>query len=55
MPAMIGETGIARGNGMVFVHGELWQAQTHDGAPLEPGQRVAVDDVQGLRLVVHRV
>jgi membrane-bound serine protease (ClpP class) len=55
MPAMIGETGVARGNGMVFVHGELWQAQTDDGAPLEPGQRVAVDDVQGLRLVVHRV
>jgi len=55
MPAMVGETGVARGNGMVFVRGELWQAQTDDGAPLEPGQRVAVDDVQGLRLVVHRV
>jgi membrane-bound serine protease (ClpP class) len=55
MPAMVGETGVARGNGMVFVRGELWQAQTNDGAPLEPGQRVAVDDVQGLRLVVHRV
>jgi membrane-bound serine protease (ClpP class) len=55
MPAMIGETGVARANGMVFVRGELWQARTEDGAPLEPGERVAVDDVQGLRLRVHRV
>ena len=55
MPAMVGETGIARANGMVFVRGELWQAQTEDGTPLEPGDRIAVDDVQGLRLLVHRV
>jgi membrane-bound serine protease (ClpP class) len=55
MPAMVGETGVARANGMVFVRGELWQANTEDGTPLEPGERVAVDDVQGLRLRVHRV
>jgi membrane-bound serine protease (ClpP class) len=55
MPAMVGQTGIARANGMVFVRGELWQAQTEDGTPLEPGERITVDDVQGLRLVVHRV
>jgi membrane-bound serine protease (ClpP class) len=55
MPAMVGQTGVARANGMVFVRGELWQARTEDGAPLEPGERVAVDDVQGLRLLVHRV
>jgi membrane-bound serine protease (ClpP class) len=53
--SMVGATGIARGDRLVFVNGELWQAVSEDGAPLEPGQRVAVDDVQGLRLVVHRV
>ena len=55
MPAMVGERGVARANGMVFVRGELWQARTEDGTPLEPGDRIAVDDVQGLRLLVHRV
>jgi membrane-bound serine protease (ClpP class) len=55
MPAMVGAEGIARGDGMVAVRGELWQAATGDGSPLEPGERVRVDDVQGLRLIVHRV
>jgi membrane-bound serine protease (ClpP class) len=55
MPAMVGQTGVVRANGMVFVRGELWQAQTGDGKPLEPGDRITVDDVQGLRLRVHRV
>jgi membrane-bound serine protease (ClpP class) len=53
--SMVGEQGVARARDKVFVHGELWAAQTNDGAPLEPGQRVQVDDVQGLRLIVHRV
>jgi membrane-bound serine protease (ClpP class) len=55
MPAMIGAEGVARSDGLVFVRGELWQAATADGSPLEPGARVLVDDVQGLRLKVHRV
>jgi membrane-bound serine protease (ClpP class) len=55
MPAMIGAQGVARSDGLVFVRGELWQATTEDGSPLEPGARVLVDDVQGLRLKVHRV
>jgi membrane-bound serine protease (ClpP class) len=53
--SMLGATGVARGDRLVFVNGELWQAVAEDGQPLEPGERVAVDDVQGLRLVVHRV
>jgi membrane-bound serine protease (ClpP class) len=53
--SMVGEQGVARARDKVFVHGELWAAQTNDGAPLEPGERVQVDDVQGLRLIVHRV
>ncbi len=53
--SMVGATGVARGDRLVFVNGELWQAVAEDGQPLEPGERVAVDDVRGLRLVVHRV
>jgi membrane-bound serine protease (ClpP class) len=55
MPVMVGAEGVARSDGLVFVRGELWQATTDDGSPLEPGARVLVDDVQGLRLKVHRV
>jgi membrane-bound serine protease (ClpP class) len=55
MPAMVGAEGIARRDGLVFVRGELWQATTADGDPLEPGARVRVDEVQGLRLKVRRV
>ncbi len=52
---MVGEHGVARRDDLVFVRGELWQAQTEDGKPLEPGEPVEVDSVQGLRLIVHRV
>ena len=52
---MVGEHGVARRGDLVFVRGELWQARTEDGTPLEPGERVQVDGIQGLRLVVHRV
>jgi membrane protein implicated in regulation of membrane protease activity len=55
MPAMVGAEGVVRGDGLVFVRGELWQAATDDGAPLAPGEQVLVDDVEGLRLKVHRV
>jgi membrane-bound serine protease (ClpP class) len=55
MPAMVGAEGVARGNGLVAVRGELWQASTTDGEPLEPGAHVRVDHVEGLRLKVHRV
>jgi membrane-bound serine protease (ClpP class) len=55
MPSMIGAEGIVRDDGLVFVRGELWQAQSADGAALEPGAHVRVDGMQGLRLTVHRV
>jgi membrane-bound serine protease (ClpP class) len=55
IPAMVGAEGVARMDGLVFVRGELWQATTEDGGPLEPGARVRVDEVHGLRLKVHRV
>jgi membrane-bound serine protease (ClpP class) len=55
IPSMIGAGGVVRDDGMVFVRGELWQATSTDGTLLEPGARVLVDGVQGLRLTVHRV
>jgi len=55
MPAMVGAEGVVRRDGLVFVHGELWQAAAADGSMLEPGAHVQVDDVDGLRLRVHRV
>jgi membrane-bound ClpP family serine protease len=55
MPSMIGAEGIVRNDGLVFVRGELWQAQAADGAQLEPGAHVRVEGMQGLRLTVRRV
>ena len=55
MPAMVGSEGVVRRDGLVFVRGELWQVTSGEGAPLEPGERIRVDEVEGLRLRVHRV
>jgi membrane-bound serine protease (ClpP class) len=55
MPTMIGAEGIVRDGNLVLVRGELWRAATPDGSPLKPGERVAVDGVDGLQLRVHRV
>jgi membrane-bound serine protease (ClpP class) len=51
---LVGESARVRGDHLVFVDGELWQARTADGAPLEPGAEVRVEAVEqdGLRLVV---
>jgi membrane-bound serine protease (ClpP class) len=39
--------------GMVFVHGALWRARLKDGGePIEAGDRVRVESVDGLTLVV---
>jgi membrane-bound serine protease (ClpP class) len=54
MPAMVGAEGVVRRDGLVFVRGELWQVALDDET-LEPGEHVQVDEVQGLRLKVHRV
>jgi membrane-bound serine protease (ClpP class) len=56
-PALVGETGIARGalspEGQVLVHGELWRAVIR-GAPVEEGARVRVVGVKGLTLTVEK-
>jgi membrane-bound serine protease (ClpP class) len=51
---LVGTLAQVRGEGLVFVDGELWHAQTADGSPLAPGERVVVEavDQEGLRLVV---
>jgi len=50
---IVGMEGVVREGGLVFVHGELWRAHSHD--PLTPGERVRVDGLDGLTLDVHRV
>lgn len=54
--AMIGETGVAETplnpTGTVFVRGEYWTASADE--PVEAGQRVRVEAVEGLRLKVKR-
>lgn len=56
-PGMIGEIGVVikenSGGAWVRVHGEIWRAI--DAEPLHYGDRVIVEKVEGLALVVKRV
>src|SRR5579884_1135551 len=45
---IVGLEGEVRPGGLVWVRGELWQARSRES--LEPGQRVAVDGLDGLTL-----
>ena len=50
---VVGEEGVVRHNGYVFVSGELWHARAADDRPLVPGETVRVERVdEGLELVV---
>ena len=51
---LVGIPGQVRGDGLVFVDGELWHAATVDGSVLSPGARVVVESVdeEKLRLTV---
>lgn len=55
---MLGETGVVRAAGKngepakVFVHGEIWLADSDE--PLEPGERIRVVSMKGLRLHVAK-
>jgi membrane-bound serine protease (ClpP class) len=49
---IVGQTGEVRGDGFVYVNGELWQARATDGSRLEPGEHVTVQGVDGLTLTV---
>jgi membrane-bound serine protease (ClpP class) len=48
-----GSVGEVRGDGLVFVNGELWQARTPSGEKLRPGERVRVESLEGLVLTVR--
>jgi membrane-bound serine protease (ClpP class) len=50
---VVGEDGVVRAPGQVFVAGELWRAHRDDGAELRPGDRVQVVSVDGLELTVR--
>jgi membrane-bound serine protease (ClpP class) len=52
--SLVGEHGVVRGDGLVFVNGELWHAHRADGGALELGEDVAVEGVMedGLELIV---
>jgi len=56
--SMIGETGEAREDlnplGMVFLHGELWQAESVSGS-IQKGERIRVKSRDGFKLFVEKV
>jgi membrane-bound serine protease (ClpP class) len=56
---MVGATGDVRvtldPEGQVFVDGALWQARAKDGARIDAGNRVRVDAMDGLTLLVEPV
>jgi membrane-bound serine protease (ClpP class) len=52
---MVGSTGVVRRDGYVLAHGELWRARAPEGVELEPGERVTIEDVDGLTLQVRPV
>lgn len=55
---LIGRTAVARSilapAGMVFLEGELWNAESADADPIPVGDRVTVERVEGLKLVVRK-
>jgi membrane-bound serine protease (ClpP class) len=56
--SMIGETGEAREElnplGMVFLHGELWQAESLSGE-IKQGEKIRVTGMKGFKLFVEKV
>jgi membrane-bound serine protease (ClpP class) len=50
---LVGEEGVVRPQGYVYVSGELWRARSADERPLVPGDRVRIERVdEDLELVV---
>jgi membrane-bound serine protease (ClpP class) len=56
--AMIGEVGFARSAldpmGQVFVHGEIWSAESIDGSNIRAGEEIEVIEISGLMLRVRQ-
>jgi membrane-bound ClpP family serine protease len=54
LQTMVGEIGEFRGDGLVFVRGELWRARAPKGLSLHKGDKVRVDQIEaGLVLDVQ--
>ncbi|MGI8422110.1 MAG: NfeD family protein [Gaiellaceae bacterium] len=51
---LVGLAGEVRGDGLVLVRGELWQAHTAAGEKLRPGEHIRVESRDGLVLSVRR-
>ena len=55
--ALAGRCGVVRrwqnGDGQVFVDGALWRARPADGSPIGAGNRVRVESMDGLTLLVR--
>jgi membrane-bound serine protease (ClpP class) len=51
----LGDEGVVRDPLHVFVEGELWRAHRADGGELVPGERVRVEQIEGLELAVTPV
>jgi len=52
---IVGKHGLARGEGLVAVNGELWRARDAEGGHLSEGEDVEVVALDGIELVVRRV
>jgi membrane-bound serine protease (ClpP class) len=52
---VVGARGVVRGNGLVFVNGELWKARPANGDALRTGEEVEIEGVDGLQLLVRPV
>ena len=50
---VVGEEGLVKTPGQVYVAGELWRARRSDGSALVPGDHVQVEAVDGLELTVR--
>tara|TARA_B100000315_G_scaffold36133_1_gene30855 strand:- start:4276 stop:5610 length:1335 start_codon:yes stop_codon:yes gene_type:complete len=61
MEGMVGETGTAETNlnpvGEVFMHGEHWVAEisSSDGGKIKKGEKVVVENIVGLKLIVKKL
>lgn len=56
---MIGETGNAISDlnpaGQISIHGEIWNAESHDGSTIANGAKVVVKRVSNLKLIVGKI
>ena len=56
---MIGEKGMVRKElnpeGIVFIHGEIWHAESINGEKIKKGEKVKVEEIEGLKIKVKKI